>query len=68
MQPHKVALIFATEPVFACISAWLFLNETLGWLGFIGAGLIIVGMLISELGDKNHPAKIETLDHTSAAP
>lgn len=68
MKPHKVALVFATEPVFACIAAWLFLNETLGWIGLIGAGLIIVGMLISELGDKNHPAEMEPLDHTSAAP
>jgi len=68
LEPHKVALVFATEPVFACASAWLFLGETLGLLGFFGAGLIIAGMLISELGDKNHPAEVETLDHTSAAP
>jgi drug/metabolite transporter (DMT)-like permease len=65
LQPHKVALIFATEPVFACIAAWLFLDERLGTLGLIGAGLIVAGMLISELGGK---PKIEVLDRTTAAP
>lgn len=68
LEPHKVALVFATEPVFAHASAWLFLDERLGWLGFMGAGLIIAGMLVSELGDKNHPPVMEPLDHTSAAP
>lgn len=68
MAPHKVALVFATEPVFACASAWIFLDERLGWLGFIGAGLILAGMLISELGDKDKVVEIDVLDRTSSAP
>jgi drug/metabolite transporter (DMT)-like permease len=68
LQPHKVALVFATEPVFACMAAWIFLDERLGWLGFVGAGLIIAGMLISELGDKEKQVEIDVLDHTSSAP
>jgi drug/metabolite transporter (DMT)-like permease len=66
LEPHKVALIFAAEPVFAHISAWLFLDETLGEKGMIGAGLIITGMLISELSDRNHPPHISPLDKTAA--
>lgn len=65
LEPHKVALVFATEPVFAHISAWIFLNEHLGPQGMFGAGMIIAAMLISELGDKKHPPNIEPLDHTA---
>lgn len=47
-----MALIFASEPVFAHGAAWLFLDEQLGALGFVGAGFILLGMVIAELGDK----------------
>ncbi|MEH6578800.1 MAG: DMT family transporter [Amphritea sp.] len=67
LEPHKVALIFATEPVFAYLAAWLFLDEHLGTQGMIGAGLIIAGMLISELGDRKQKVSIEPLDQTTAA-
>lgn len=66
LQPHKVALIFAAEPVFAHITAWIFLDETLGPNGLIGAGLILSGMLIAELSDRRHPTKIHPLDQTAA--
>ncbi|MBN0987255.1 DMT family transporter [Amphritea pacifica] len=66
LESHKVALIFATEPVFAYLSAWFFLNEKLGTLGMIGAGLIIAAMLISELGDRKRKVKLEPLDQTTS--
>lgn len=50
LEPTKVALIFATEPVFAFMAAWLFLGEVLGLQGSLGALLILVAILISELG------------------
>jgi drug/metabolite transporter (DMT)-like permease len=68
LQPHKVALIFAIEPVFACAAAWIILDERLGVLGFIGGGFILAGMLIAELGDKDRKPEMELLDRTSAAP
>jgi drug/metabolite transporter (DMT)-like permease len=46
----KAALIYAMEPVFAAIFSYLFLSEVLGWLGILGGGLILTGMLCSELG------------------
>ena len=50
LEPAKVALIFATEPVFAFLSAWVFLGEVLGFIGSLGALLILAAILISELG------------------
>lgn len=65
LESHKVALIFATEPVFAHISGWLFLDEHLGPKGLIGAGLIIAAMLISELGDRRKKVVVAPLDQTT---
>jgi len=67
LPSHKVAMVFASEPIFAHGAAWLFLGEHLGWLGFIGAGMIITGMLISELGDKKHPPHINPLDQNASS-
>ncbi|WP_283785939.1 DMT family transporter [Bermanella sp. WJH001] len=66
LEPHKVALIFASEPIFAHISAWFFLDEHLGLLGIVGAACIIIGMLVSELGDKQHTPKVNVLDQNSS--
>lgn len=66
LAPHKVALIFASEPIFAHISAAIFLDETLGFLGFIGAGCIILGMVVSEMGDKQHTPKVNVLDQNTS--
>jgi len=46
----KAALIYAMEPVFAAIFSFILLGEVLGWFGILGGGLILSGMLCSELG------------------
>jgi drug/metabolite transporter (DMT)-like permease len=48
----KASLIYAMEPVFAAFFSFLLLGEVLGWLGILGGGLILCGMLSSELGKK----------------
>jgi drug/metabolite transporter (DMT)-like permease len=48
----KASLIYAMEPVFAVIFSFLLLGEVLGWLGILGGGLILAGMLSSELGKR----------------
>jgi drug/metabolite transporter (DMT)-like permease len=48
----KASLIYAMEPVFAAIFSFLLLGEVLGWLGILGGGLILSGMLCSELGKR----------------
>jgi drug/metabolite transporter (DMT)-like permease len=49
--PTRAALIFAVEPVWAAILGFLFLQESLGRWGMFGGGLIIGGILFSELSE-----------------
>ena len=65
LAPHKVALVFALEPIFAHIAAFIILGEHLGVNGWFGAGLIIAGMLYSELGGRR-AIKIQPLDQMAA--
>lgn len=48
----RVALIFATEPVFAAMTAYLFNKEILTASATIGCILILLGMIFSELPKK----------------
>ncbi|MGC8779781.1 MAG: DMT family transporter [Anaerolineae bacterium] len=43
------ALIFAAEPVFAALFSFLLIGELLGPRQLLGCGLILAGMLVSEL-------------------
>ncbi len=47
--PTRVALIFATEPVFAAITGYFWANERLGYLPILGCILIFIGMILTEL-------------------
>lgn len=47
--PTRSAVIFSLEPVFAAGFAFLLLGERLGLLGMLGGGLIVGGLLVSEL-------------------
>lgn len=49
--PTHTALIFALEPVFAALFAILLAQEVLGTREWLGGGLILLGMLVSEVGD-----------------
>jgi drug/metabolite transporter (DMT)-like permease len=52
-SPTHTALIFTAEPVFAGLFGYLFFHEILGVKGFLGAFLILFGMLIAELEFKS---------------
>jgi drug/metabolite transporter (DMT)-like permease len=45
----RVALIFATEPVFAALTAYIWADERLSLSGLIGCILILLGMILAEL-------------------
>ena len=49
VSAHVAALIFVLEPVFAAVFAYLLLGERLGVWGWVGAALVGVAMLLSEL-------------------
>ena len=48
-SPTHTALIFCMEPVFAALYAYVMLGERFGIPGFIGALLILAGMILSEV-------------------
>lgn len=60
--PTRAVIIFSVEPIFASIIAWWLLSEHLGELGILGAGLIIAGVLVSELSD-SIPGLNRAFDH-----
>ena len=47
-SPMKVNLIYAMEPVFAAILAWVFGGETFTWTQSFGAACIVSAVLIGE--------------------
>ncbi|MER3434565.1 MAG: EamA family transporter [Leptolyngbya sp. ERB_1_1] len=59
VRASEAALLYTLEPVFASIFSFLWLNESLGVRGFLGAALILSATLISQLPlnslfDKRH--------------
>ncbi|MEW6228465.1 MAG: DMT family transporter [Bacillota bacterium] len=48
-SPTHVAIVFASEPVFAGLFGWLLLGETLTAAQYVGAALIVAGMLAAEV-------------------
>ncbi len=50
-SPTRAAIIFSLEPVFSAMFAYIFRDEMIGFLGVLGGGLIVSGLMISELSD-----------------
>jgi len=57
--PAHTALIFALEPVFAALSSWLVMGEHFGGKVLLGSGLILAGMMISEIWGGRLPSPVE---------
>jgi drug/metabolite transporter (DMT)-like permease len=53
------ALIFALEPVFAALSSWLVMGERFGGRVLLGSGLILGGMVVSEIWGGSLPSPVE---------
>ena len=51
-HPAHASIIMSMEAVFAAIGGWLLLNEILSMRGLMGCGLMLCGMLISQLWGK----------------
>jgi drug/metabolite transporter (DMT)-like permease len=57
--PAHTALIFTLEPVFAALTSRVITKEHLGGKAFLGAALILAGMVISEVWGGAAPAPVE---------
>ncbi|QDQ28027.1 DMT family transporter [Chitinimonas arctica] len=51
----KAAVIYAMEPVFAALFAWVLLNETLGLRAALGGAMVVVAVIVSELKPAESP-------------
>ncbi|MFJ8267300.1 DMT family transporter [Peribacillus asahii] len=47
--PTHTGLIFSLEPVFAALFAFIFAGEVLAERGYLGASLVLIGILISKI-------------------
>jgi drug/metabolite transporter (DMT)-like permease len=57
--PAHTALIFALEPVFAALTSRLAMGEKFGGKVFLGAALILAGMIVSEIWGGSAPSPVE---------
>jgi drug/metabolite transporter (DMT)-like permease len=48
-HPAHASILMSLEAVFAALGGWMLLGETLGLRGAIGCGLMLAGMLVSQL-------------------
>jgi len=51
MSSARASLIFCLEPVFAALTSWLFWGEELSRTQGLGAGLVLVGMVLAVVGE-----------------
>ena len=49
MSSARAALLLCFEPVFATLASWVWLGERLSEAQWMGAGLIVAGMILAEL-------------------
>jgi drug/metabolite transporter (DMT)-like permease len=51
VSPTKAGIVYSFEPIFAAIIAFVFISENITPFGMLGAGLIFLGLIISESFD-----------------
>jgi drug/metabolite transporter (DMT)-like permease len=51
---QQVALVFASEPVYAAWLSWYFLGESLDLQGWIGSGLIVAAVVVGAFSAESH--------------
>lgn len=69
LRATEVAIIYTLEPLFGAIFAFLWLGEQLGLRGFMGAAVILVATLLSQLdlGEAELPAEAEEKSEAGAS-
>ena len=51
----RAGIIFSVEPLFSAVFAHVFGNEIIGGLSWLGGGMIVAGLIVSELSDGIFP-------------
>lgn len=59
---HQVALVFASEPVYAAWLSWYTLGETLDFQGWVGSGLILIAVVIGAMGTAALPPPMKPVE------
>lgn len=49
LSPTRTSMVLIMEPVFSLVFGMMLLSERLSWRGWLGCGLIFLGMLITEV-------------------
>jgi drug/metabolite transporter (DMT)-like permease len=65
MPAFQTAVIYSLEPVFAAVFSWWWVGEGLKPQGFIGAALILLAMIVSQIPDRTPRATTQTLKSSS---
>jgi drug/metabolite transporter (DMT)-like permease len=60
-HPSHAAIIMSLEAVFAVIGGWIILDESIPLRGLIGCGLMLTGMILSQVGIKFKGKKINRI-------
>ena len=55
VSADKAALIYAMEPVFAALFAWMWLAELLTWKAAVGGAMVVLAVVLSELRSNTAP-------------
>lgn len=66
-KASHAAMILSLESMFAAVGGALLLGENMGVRGYLGAALMMAGILLSQVGASNDPASVASDDMTSAA-
>ncbi|MEI3597803.1 DMT family transporter [Oceanobacillus sp. SE10311] len=56
--PARTELIFSLKPVFAALFGYIFINEVMGSTDYIGALLVIAGVIISSTNKKGENKRL----------
>jgi drug/metabolite transporter (DMT)-like permease len=61
VSASKAALIFALEPAFAALFAWLWLGEQLGQRAAFGGAIVVFAVVLSEwnFGNRRELKRVE---------
>ena len=53
LEPTTASLLMSFESVFAVLSGWLLLSETLSLTEFLGCALVLGAILLTQIPSKN---------------